>query len=91
MIQAVLYRDHVILGHVAAAVFIHLDDAPDSLERLLAVLKPLGIAPDQCRYERRDDILVVELHLSRLPCPSEQLGELLAPLMGEPYIKSVRW
>jgi putative Mg2+ transporter-C (MgtC) family protein len=91
VIQAVLYRDHVILGHVAAAVFIHLDDAPDSLERLLAVLKPLGIAPDQCRYERRDDILVVELHLSRLPCPSEQLGELLAPLMGEPYIKSVRW
>ncbi len=91
VIQAVLYRDHVILGHVAAAVFVHLDDAPDSLERLLAVLKPLGIAPDQCRYERRDDILVVELHLSRLPCPSEQLGELLAPLMGEPYIKSVRW
>lgn len=91
VIQAVLYRDHVILGHVAAAVFVHLDDAPDSLERLLAALKPMGIVPDRCRYERRDDILVVELHLSRLPCPAEQLGELLAPLMGEPYIKSVRW
>lgn len=91
IVQAVLYRDHVILGHVAAAVFVHLDDAPDSLDRLLLALKPLGIAPERCRYERRADMLAVELHISRLPCPAEQLGQLLAPLMRETYIKSIRW
>ena len=91
VIQAVLYRDHILLGHVAAAIFVHLDDAPDSLERLLLSLKPLGFEPSGCNYERRDGGLAVELHVSRLPCPLEQLGSLLAPLMKEPYIKSIRW
>lgn len=91
IVQAVLYRDHVVLGHVAAAVSVHLDDAPDSLDRLLAALKLLGLAPDRCKYERRDSGLHAELHFSRLPCPQDQLGPLLTPLMGESYIKSVRW
>lgn len=91
VIQAVLYRDHILLGHVAAAISVHLDDAPDSLDRLLQALKALGLEPSGCKYERREAGLVVELHVSHLPCRQEQLGPLLAPLMKEPYIKSIRW
>ena len=91
LIQAVLYRDHVILGHVAAAVFVHLEDTPEALERLLTTLSGLGLTPSGCKYERRDGFLAVELHMDHLPCPLGELGKLLAPLMQEPYIKSVRW
>ena len=31
------------------------------------------------------------IHFDRLPCPAGELGRLLAPLMAEPYIKSLRW
>ena len=91
LIQAVLYRDHVILGHVAAAIFFQLDGQPDALEQLLAELGRLGLTPSRCKYERRDSGLSVELHLDHLPCRLGELGGLLAPLMQKPYIKSMHW
>lgn len=90
-IQALLYRDHVVLGHVAASIFFQLYDQSDALDRLLAALGQLGLVPSGWECERRDGGLAVELRLGRLPCPPEKLGELLAPLAREPYIRSMRW
>ena len=91
LIQAILHRDHAVLGHVAAAVFVRLDDTPDAPDRLLAALTPLGLTPSGCNYERREAGLDAELHFDRLPCHYEQLGRLLTPLTHEPYIRSIRW
>lgn len=91
IVQAVLHRDHAILGHVAAAVFVCLDDTPDAPDRLLAALRQLGLTPSGCKYDRQSGGLTADLYFDHLPCHHEQLGQLLTPLMHEAYIKSIRW
>lgn len=91
VVQAILHRDHVVLGHVAATLFVQLSGEPDAPERLQQALSGLGMSPSGCKYERREDGLSAELHFEHLPCPDGELGKLLAPLMAEPYIKSLRW
>lgn len=91
VVQAILHRDHVMLGHVAAALFVQLSDEPDAPERLQQALSGLGLSPTGCKYDRQADGLSVELRFDHLPCPDRELGRLLAPLMAEPYIRSLRW
>ncbi len=91
VVQAILHRDHVLVGHVAATIFVHLGDEPDGPERLRLALEGLGLKPSSCKYERREDGVSATIHFDRLPCPVGELGGLLAPLMAEPYIKSLRW
>jgi len=91
VVQAILHRDHVLVGHVAATIFVHLGDEPDGPERLRLALEGLGLKPSGCKYERREDGVSATIHFDRLPCPVGELGGLLAPLMAEPYIKSLRW
>ena len=90
-VQAILHRDHALLGHVTAVITVRMDDQPDALDRLQAELDRLKLAPSSAKYERADGALTAELHLDRIPCPDKELGLLLAPLMKEPYITSVRW
>lgn len=90
VVQAILHRDHVMLGHVAAAIFVQLNDEPDAPERLQQSLSGLGLSPSGCRYDRRGDGLSVELYFDHLPCSAGDLSKLLAPLMAEPYIRSLR-
>ena len=91
IIQASLHRDHALLGHVSAVITIRLDDQPGSLDRLLADLERLKLEPGSIRYERSDGVLTAELQMERLPCRDKELGQLLSPLMEEPYIKSLQW
>lgn len=91
VIQAVLHRDHAMLGHVSAVLSIQMEDSPDALEQLQAALDSLGLVPYSARYEREGGILSAELQMDRLPCPHRELGQLLAPLVQQPYVRSVRW
>lgn len=91
VVQAILHRDHVLVGHVAAVVSVQLSGEPDALERLQQTLEGLGLKPSGCKYERKEDGVSATLHFDHLPCPAGELGRLLAPLMAEPYIKSLRW
>lgn len=91
VVQAILHRDHVLLGHVAASIFVQLSDEPGAPERLRQALEGLGLSPSGFLYDRREGALSAELHFDHLPCPAGELGRLLAPLMAEPYIKSLRW
>lgn len=91
VVQAILHRDHVLLGHVAAAIFVQLSDEPNAPERLRQTLEGLGLSPSGFRYDRWEGVLSVELRFDHLPCPAGELDRLLAPLMAEPYIKSLRW
>lgn len=88
-IQAILHRDHAWLGGIV--VHIRLEDHPDALERFQADLAGLGLASRPSKYEREDGVLAVELHISHLSCPERELGRVLAPLMQQPYIKSILW
>ena len=91
VVQAILHRDHVILGHVMATLFVQLSDEPDAPKLLQQALSKLKLFPSGCKYDRRDSCLTAELRFDHLPCPEKELGKLLAPLMEEPYIKSLRW
>lgn len=90
-IQAILHRDHAWLGGIV--VHIRLEDSPDTLERFQADLAGLGLGLTPCpsKYERDDGALAVELHISHLSCPERELGRVLAPLMNQPYVKSILW
>lgn len=90
-VQAILYRDHTLLGHVAATIVIYLDDTPEALDSLQAELARLGLAPHGAKYERSGGVLTAEFQMDHLPCPDRELGNLLAPLMKQPYIRSVLW
>ena len=90
-IQAILYRDHTLLGHATAVIVIHLDDTPEALDSLQAELAALKLNPCGMKYERANGVLTAELQLDRLPCPDKELGNLLTPLMKLPYIRSVLW
>lgn len=91
VVQAILHRDHVMIGHVAAAIIVQLSDDPDAPERLRQALEDQGLSPSGFRYDRWEGVLSVELRFERLPCPAGDLGRLLTPLMAQPYIKSLRW
>lgn len=91
VVQAILHRDHVMIGHVAAAIIVQLSDDPDAPERLRQALEEQGLSPSGFRYDRWEGVLSVELRFERLPCPARDLGRLLTPLMAQPYIKSLRW
>lgn len=90
-VQAILYRDHALLRNFNAVLHIQLQDWPEALDRLHKELDKLGLKPGSSKYERTGGLLSVELHLDHLPCPEEELGQLLAPLMKQPYIKSLTW
>lgn len=91
VVQAILHRDHVMIGHVAAAIIVQLNDDPDAPEHLRQALEDQGLSPSGFRYDRWEGVLSVELRFDRLPCPAGELGRLLTPLMALPYIKSLRW
>lgn len=90
-VQAVLHRDHILLGNITAVVHIQIDDRPDALDRFQAELAKLGLVPCASRYERSGGALSIELQLDRLPCSERELGQLLSPLMKQPYVRFVLW
>lgn len=90
-VQAVLYRDHILLGNITAVVHIQIDDRPDALDRFQAELAKLGLVPCASKYERSGGALSIELQLDRLPCSERELGQLLSPLMKQPYVRFVLW
>lgn len=90
VVQHTLHRDHDILGS-AAVLRIQIDDTAQALDSLQAALKGLGLAPGSARFERADGVLTVELQADRLPCREGELGQLLAQLMKEPYVRSLSW
>lgn len=90
-VQAVLYRDHILLGNITAVVHIQIDDRPDALDRFQAELAKLGLVPCASKYERSGGTLSIELQLDRLPCSERELGQLLSPLMKQPYVRFVLW
>ena len=90
-VQAVLYRDHILLGNITAVVHVQIDDRPDALDRLQAELAKLGLEPCACKYERGGGALSVELQLDRLPCSDRELGRLLTPLLKQPYVRFALW
>lgn len=89
--EILLYRDHPILGHPTAVLYIEMDDQPDVMERLQRALARLELIPSSSRYDRGGGILSAELYIDHLPCPNEELGSLMARLMQEPTIRSIRW
>lgn len=89
--EILLYRDHPILGHPTAVLYIEMDDQPDVMERLQRALARLELVPSSSRYDRGGGILSAELYIDHLPCPNEELGSLMARLMQEPTIRSIRW
>ena len=91
VMQAALHRDHALLAHASAILYIQLEDQPDAPEQLQAELARLGLEPCGVKYERGIGVLSVELQMDRLPCPDRELAQLLSPLIHQPYIKSVRW
>lgn len=90
VVQHTLHRDHDILSS-AAVLRIQIDDTAQALDSLQATLKGLGLAPGGARFDRADGVLTVELQADRLPCREGELGQLLAPLMKEPYVRSLSW
>lgn len=90
VVQAALHRDHDVLGSTAV-ILIQIDDTPEALDQLLAELVTLGLEPRGAKYERDRGILSVELQMDRFPCLDWKIGELLAPLIKQPYVKSVLW
>lgn len=90
-VQAVLHRDHILLGNITAVVHIQIDDRPDALDRFQAELAKLGLVPCASKYERSGGALSIELQLDRLPCSERELGQLLSPLMKQPYVRFVLW
>lgn len=90
-IQAVLYRDHALLGNITATIHIQIDDRPEALDRFQAELTKLGLEPSASKYERVGGALSIELRLDRLPCSERELGQLLSPLMKQPYVRFVLW
>lgn len=92
-IQAALHRDHDMLGHAHASVLlrIQIDDTPEALDRLQAELAGMGLVPSRSKYERSGGVLSIELHLEHPPCSNRELGELLSPIVKQPYIISILW
>ena len=90
-VQAVLHRDHILLGNITAVVHIQIDDRPDALDRFQAELAKLGLVPCASKYERSGGALSIELQLDRLPCSERELGQLLSPRMKQPYVRFVLW
>ncbi|MBD5099651.1 MAG: MgtC/SapB family protein [Clostridiales bacterium] len=89
VVQAVLHRDHALGG--SAVICIQIDDQPEALDCFQAELAKLKLEPTSSKYERADGVLSIELQISRLSCPKRKLDRLLAPLMKQPYVKSVLW
>ena len=89
-IQAILYRDHALLGSTTI-IRIQIDDQPDALDSLQAELAALKLEPSASKYERVDGVMSIELQFSHLICPERELNRLLSPLMKQPYVKSVLW
>ena len=90
-IQAILYRDHALLGNVNAVIYIQIEDWPEALDRLHKELDKLGLKPCGSKYERTQGALSIELQFDHIPCSDQELSQLLAPLMKQPYIKSLLW
>lgn len=67
VVQAILHRDHVMIGHVAAAIIVQLSNDPDAPERLRQALEEQGLSPSGFRYDRWEGVLSVELRFERLP------------------------
>ena len=90
VVQAALHPDHDVLGS-SAAILIQIEDTPEALDRLRAELAALELAPRGAKYERDRGLLSLELQMDNLPCPDRNIGDLLAPLMKQPYVKSILW
>ena len=91
VVQAALHRDHDVLGSASPVITILIDDRPGTLELLMTDLSSLGLDLRGSRYERSGGMMSVELQMDRFPCPDGKMGDLLAPLMKQPYIKSIFW
>ncbi len=91
VIQALLHRDHDLLGH-AAVVLIQIEDRPEALDSLQQELARLGLEAGSAKYERSGGLLSVELQLDgRYEYAGKKLGPLLSPLLKQPYVKSLLW
>ena len=91
VVQALLHRDHDLLGH-AAVVLIQIEDRPEALDSLQRELSRLGLEAGSAKYERSGGLLSVELQLDgRYEYAGKKLGPLLSPLLKLPYVKSLLW
>ena len=90
-VQAILYRDHALLGNISAVIYVQIVDLPEALARLHLELNKLGLKPCSSKYERTGGALSIEFQFDHIPCSEQELGPLLAPLMKQPYIKSLMW
>lgn len=90
-IQALLHHNFSFLVRSDAVLSIQMDSCADALDRLNTFLSEHSLSPANLKYERTEEGLSVELELDRLPCPRRELPRLLAPLLNEPYIRSVQW
>lgn len=90
-IQAILYRDHALLGNITAVIYVQIEDLPEALDRIHKELDKLGLKPCGSKYERTGGALSIEFQFDHLPCSEQELGQLLIPLMKQPYIKSLLW
>lgn len=90
-IQAILYRDHALLGNISTVIYVQIEDLPEALERLHREIDKLGLKPCGSKYERTGGVLSVEFQFDHIPCSEQELAPLLSPLMKQPYIKSLMW
>lgn len=90
-VQAILYRDHALLGNISTVIYVQIEDLPEALERLHLELSKLGLKPCGSKYERTGGALSIEFQFDHIPCSEQELGPLLSPLMKQPYIKSLMW
>lgn len=88
VVQHTLHREH---DGAVGRLLIQIDDTPEALNSLQEALAGLELILRGARYERSGGVLSVELHLDRLPCPERELGQRLAPLMKQPYVRSLLW
>ena len=91
VVQYALHRDHDVLGSTAYVILVQIEDQPEALDSLMEELTALGFEPSASKYERSGEVLSVEFQMDRLPCPDRELGQLLLPLVKQPYIKSLLW
>lgn len=90
VVQAALHPDHDMLGS-SAAILIQIEDTPEALDQFRAELAALGLEHRGAKYERDRGVLSLELQMDRFPVPERKMGDLLAPLMKQPYVKSILW
>lgn len=92
VVQHALHPEHDAVGNADADILrFQIDGTPQAMDQLQASLTVLGMDPTGAKYDRAGGVLTIELQLERLPCSERELGKYLAPLMKQPYVRSIVW